>query len=128
MEPRPFQFGDRFETAGLAVSVFEQDHYVVKTTGVRIGPFGYSTDAVILDDAAFEALRGVDTWLVGCFQRAQHTTHAHVERVVEWAERLGARRTILTHMGPDLDWDWLTRHLPATVEPALDGLVLEFAD
>ena len=100
---------------------------MVKTAGLRIGPFGYSTDAVRLDDAAFTALRGVDTWVVGCFQRAAHTTHAHVERVIEWAGRVGARRTILTHMGPDLDWAWLTQRLPAGIEPAHDGMVLDFA-
>ena len=98
----------------------------MKTAGLRVGPFGYSTDVVTLDAAAFDALAGVDTWLVGCFQRAPHLTHAHVERVIEWAGRLGARRTVLTHMGPDLDWAWLTRRLPAGMEPAQDGMVLEF--
>jgi phosphoribosyl 1,2-cyclic phosphate phosphodiesterase len=82
---------------------------------------------VNLDDAAFETLQGVDTWLVGCFQRAPHLTHAHVDRVIAWSERVGARRTILTHMGPDLDWDWMARKLPAGIEPAFDGLMLEFA-
>ena len=126
MERHAFEFGDRIEPAGLDIQVFEQDHHVVKTAGLRIGPFGYSTDVVRLDDTAFDILRGVDTWLVGCFQRAPHVTHAHVERVIEWAGRVGARRTILTHMGPDLDWAWLTRRLPDGIEPALDGMVLDF--
>ena len=128
MEPQPFAFGDRITAAGLDLQVFEQDHHVVKTAGLRVGPFGYSTDVVRLDDSAFETLRGVDTWVLGCFQRAPHTTHAHVDRVIEWAKRVAARRTILTHMGPDLDWAWLTRKLPAGMEPGQDGLVLEFAD
>jgi phosphoribosyl 1,2-cyclic phosphate phosphodiesterase len=127
LEFQTIEYGDRIEAAGLAMQVFEQDHHVMKTAGLRIGPFGYSTDAVNLDDAAFETLQGVDTWLVGCFQRAPHLTHAHVDRVIAWSERVGARRTILTHMGPDLDWDWMARKLPAGIEPAFDGLMLEFA-
>jgi phosphoribosyl 1,2-cyclic phosphate phosphodiesterase len=126
METRPFAWGETVETAGLAVQVFMQDHHVMETAGLRIGPFGYSTDVVRLDETGFATLRGVDTWLLGCFQRAPHTTHAHVDLAVEWAERLGARRTILTHMGPDLDWAWLRRRLPAGVEAAHDGMVLEF--
>ena len=126
MEAQPFAFGDRITAAGLDVQTFEQDHHVVKTAGLRVGPFGYSTDVVRLDETAFETLRGVDTWMLGCFQRAPHTTHAHVDRVVAWAERVGARRTILTHMGPDLDWAWLKRRLPAGMEPGQDGMVLEF--
>jgi phosphoribosyl 1,2-cyclic phosphate phosphodiesterase len=80
---------------------------------------------VELDAAAFEALAGVDTWVVGCFQRAPHRTHAWFERVLGWVERVGARRTVLTHMGPDLDWSWLLGHLPSGIEPGYDGQVLE---
>ena len=126
--PQPFRFGDRLQIAGLEVQVFEQDHRVTKTVGMRIGPFGYSTDVVNLSDEAFGILDGVDTWVVGCFQRAPHSTHASLERVLEWAQRVRARRTILTHMGPDMDWAWLLRRLPAQVEPGWDGLVLELAE
>ncbi len=126
LEPRPFQFGDVVEAAGLALQVFEQDHRVMKTVGFRIGAFGYSTDLVTLDDAGFDILHGVDTWLVGCFQRQQHSTHASLARVLEWSERVGARRTVLTHMGPDMDWAWLRERLPAGVEPGHDGLIMEF--
>ena len=125
IEPLPFAFGDRLAIAGLDVATFQQDHRVLQTVGLRVGAFGYSTDVVNLDDAAFAALQGIDTWLLGCFQRAPHSTHAHVDRAVEWAARLGARRTILTHMGPDLDWAWMREQLPAGVEPAHDGMVLD---
>ena len=53
----------------MAVRVFTQNHGRVETLGLRIGDFGYSTDVVALDDAAFAALEGVDTWVVGCFLR-----------------------------------------------------------
>ena len=128
MEPQSFEFGDRLDAAGMAVQVFEQDHRVTKTVGLRTGAFGYSTDVVNLNEAAFGTLEGVDTWVVGCFQRAPHSTHANFERVIEWSQRVAARRTVLTHMGPDLDWEWMTKHLPSGVEPAVDGMVLEIAD
>jgi phosphoribosyl 1,2-cyclic phosphate phosphodiesterase len=126
LEPQVVAFGDTVATAGLTVQVFEQDHGYQPTLGLRVGPFGYSTDVVTLSDAAFDILAGVDTWVVGCFQRASHSTHASLTRVLEWAARLGARRTVLTHMGPDMDWGWLQANLPPGVEPAMDGLVLEF--
>lgn len=117
--------GETVTAAGLAVRLFDQDHFTMRTLGLRIGGFGYSTDVVALDEAAFAALEGVDTWVVGCFQRAPHRTHAWLDRVLEWAARVGARRTVLTHMGPDLDWQWLGRHLPAGVQPGFDGQVLD---
>ena len=81
-----------------------------------------------LDDAAFAALDGVDTWIVDCFQRAAHKTHANVDQVIAWVERLRPRRTVLTHMGFDVDWEWLCKRLPVGIEPGYDGMVLEVED
>lgn len=113
------------ETAGLRIRLFEQNHGKVDTLGLRIGDFGYSTDVVKLDEAALAALQGVDTWVVGCFLRkGPHWTHADLDTVLGWVEILRPRRTILTHMGPDMDWGWLKAHLPAGVEPGYDGMEL----
>jgi phosphoribosyl 1,2-cyclic phosphate phosphodiesterase len=51
--------------------------------------------------------------------------HAHFDRVVRWAERVGARRTVLTHMGTDMDWAWLVQHMPPGIEAGVDGLMLD---
>jgi phosphoribosyl 1,2-cyclic phosphate phosphodiesterase len=116
--------GDTLRVCGASVRIFEQDHHVMRTLGLRIGSFAYSTDVVRLDEAAFAALQGIDIWLVSCFQRAPHLTHAHLDLVLEWRKRLGVRRTVLTHMGIDMDWAWLTANLPGDVEPAFDGMIL----
>ena len=108
--------------------LFTQGHGRIETLGLRIGPFGYSTDVVDLNSDAFDALEGVDTWVVGCFLRTgHHWTHANLPTVLGWIERLRPRRTVLTHMGPDMDWAWLQANLPAGVEAGYDGMVLEFA-
>ncbi len=125
LEPREVAPGQTVTMAGFTARFFEQEHGFAPTLGVRIGAFGYSTDVVSLDETALTILAGIDTWVVGCFCRAPHPTHAHVDLVVEWAARIGARRTVLTHMGTDLDWDWLARNLPTGVKPAYDGLVLQ---
>jgi phosphoribosyl 1,2-cyclic phosphate phosphodiesterase len=119
--------GDDFMAAGIAFHSFDQDHGFVRTLGLRSGGFAYSTDAVDLDGAAFAALHGVETWVVGCFQREPHKTHAWLDRVLDWARMVRARRTVLTHMGPDLDWDWLRATLPDGVEAGYDGQILDLA-
>lgn len=120
--PRPVAAGGTVAAAGLDVRVFEQSHGYSTSLGLRVGGFGYSTDAVDLDAAAMAALDGVDTWVVGCFQRAEHHTHAWIGRVLEWVARLRPRRTVLTHMGSDLDWGWMRANLPAGVEAGFDGM------
>jgi phosphoribosyl 1,2-cyclic phosphate phosphodiesterase len=123
--PQPVAPGQVLDVAGMQVRLFRQDHQVMETLGLRVGGFAYSTDVIRFDAAAWAALEGVDTWLVGCFQRAPHSTHANVDLVLSWVERLRPRRTILTHMGVDLDWAWLARTLPPGVEAAHDGMLLD---
>lgn len=125
LEMHPVLPGHAYKICGAEVQTFDQDHHVMHTLGLRIGKFAYSTDVIRLDDAAFAHLAGIDTWLVGCFQRDPHLTHANIELVTEWRARLGVRRTVLTHMGNDLDWAWLRAHLPPDIEPAFDGMRLD---
>jgi phosphoribosyl 1,2-cyclic phosphate phosphodiesterase len=121
---RPIVPGERVALGALSVQTFDQDHGYTRSLGLRLDGLAYSTDAVRLDEAAFSALAGVDTWIVGCFQRTEHMTHAWVDRVLEWVARVRPRRTVLTHMGPDMDWAWLKAHLPPGVEPAYDGMTI----
>jgi phosphoribosyl 1,2-cyclic phosphate phosphodiesterase len=125
MVPRAVLPGDSIVAAGMTVSLIDQDHGFTRSLGLRVGKFAYSTDAVELGEEGFAALAGLDTWVVGCFQRMPHRTHAWLDRVLDWSARLRPRRTILTHMGVDMDWATLVRQLPPGVEPGHDGMVLE---
>ena len=121
----PVEPGDTLKTAGLTVQLFNQNHGKIDTLGLRIGRFGYSTDVVRLDEPAMAALAGVDTWVVDCFLRGEaHWTHANLNYVLAWVDRLRPRRTVLTHMGTGMDWGWMAANLPAGVEAAYDGMVL----
>ncbi len=117
------------DVAGVRVTAFEQDHGVMTTLGFRFGDrFAYSTDVVNLDDSAFTALEGIHTWVVGCMGWSELPTHAHVDKVLRWADRVGPCRLVLTHLGPGLDYDALRQCLPQGAEPAHDGMVLHIPD
>jgi phosphoribosyl 1,2-cyclic phosphate phosphodiesterase len=118
--------GDRLEILGMHIDLLDQDHGYSRTLGLRIGDFAYCTDVIRFDPATFERLRGLDTWVVDCFQRQPHNTHANLAQVLAWVRELRPQRTILTHLGTDMDWARLARDLPAAVEAGVDGLVLDF--
>lgn len=113
------------EAGPLKGVVFPQKHGWTQSLGMRFGSFAYCTDVESFPEESLEMLKGVSTWIVGCFQWKEHPSHAWVERVLQWRELIQPQRTILTHMGPDMDYDILRRELPADVEPAWDGMVLE---
>jgi phosphoribosyl 1,2-cyclic phosphate phosphodiesterase len=123
--PRPVTPGEVVEMAGMPVRVLRQDHKVMDTLGFRVGRFAYSTDVVALPEDSLAALEGLDTWVVGCFGPRPHPVHAHVDQVIAWVERLKPRRTVLTHMGTEMDFRAMAASLPPGIEPAHDGMVLE---
>ena len=110
---------------GINVLTYPQDHGFSTTYGLRFGKFAYSTDLVRLDEHGFETLEGIDTWLVGGLREDEHPTHANLETVLGWIERLNPRRAIITHMNHTMDYATLKAQLPQGVEPAYDGMVLE---
>ncbi|HEY9217090.1 MAG TPA: MBL fold metallo-hydrolase [Phenylobacterium sp.] len=112
-------------SGAIPVSTFDQDHGGVRSVGFRFGGVAYSSDVVGLDEAAFEALAGVEVWIVDALRWRPHPTHAHVERTLEWIDRVKPARAILTNLHIDLDYNDLARQLPAGVEPAYDGMVFE---
>lgn len=123
------QYGRAMDVAGMSVVPFWQRHGVAgRSVGYRFGDFAYSTDVSALDDAAFDALKGISTWVVDCAQYGTDFTvvHPNFEQVEAWNARVGAARVILTHMTPRLDYGTLKAALPQGYEPAYDGMILEF--
>ena len=125
LEPRRVEYNDSFRAAGLEVTVFRQDHGVMDSLGVRVGGFAYSTDVVMIPEESVPYLMGLDTWVVGCFTTHPHKVHANVAQVLEWVDRFRPRRTVLTHMGPAMDYARLSASLPPGIEPGYDGMVLD---
>lgn len=114
-----------FVLGDIEVLPFEQEHGPVTSVGYRFGPIAYSTDVGELPEASFAALEGVEVWIVDALRYEPHPTHAHLERTLEWIERLKPRRAILTHMTWDMDYATLKSQLPEGVEPAYDGMVID---
>lgn len=114
-----------FTIGTFDVVPFEQDHGFSTTLGFRFDRFAYSTDVVRMPEEAFDALAGIDTWVVDCFRKTPHRTHSFLPQTLGWIERVKPRRAILTHMGGAMDYRTLCDELPEGVEPAYDGMVLE---
>lgn len=122
----PHIVNDNFYINDLKVIPFIQDHGHSISLGFRIGKFAYSTDVVELSDDAFHILHGIDTWIVDALQPGEHPTHAHLDKTLRWINRVRPRHSVITHMNTRMDYQTLKDELPASVEPAYDGMVLEF--
>jgi phosphoribosyl 1,2-cyclic phosphate phosphodiesterase len=106
---------------------FLQQHSAAYTSmGFRIGGLAYSPDVSDLPEESWPALEGLDCWIVDALRMTPHPGHFSVDQALGWIERFKPKRAILTHMHVDLDYETLRKLLPAHVEPAYDGMELEW--
>ena len=105
----------------IPVTTFDQAHGPIRSVGYRLGDVAYSSDVSDLDDRAIETVRGCRVWIVDALRLTPHPTHAHVDKTLDWIAASGVPRAILTNLHIDLDYEALSRRLPAGVEVAYDG-------
>ena len=115
--------------AGVAIRAVEQPHGAITSTGLLFTcggkTIGYSTDFNELTDEMAALFSGIDVWIVDALRHHPHPTHNHLDRTLEYVDRLRPRRAVLTHMDNSMDYRSLLRELPPHVEPGFDGMEIE---
>ena len=119
----PFTIGD------VSLERLEVEHsfpccgyLITAPSGKRLA---YISDSHILPDSTIEKLKGVDWLVLNCLRERFHPTHLNLEAALAYVAAIKPAQTRLIHMCHDLSHaDWLKK-LPAGVEPAYDGLVLD---
>ncbi len=114
-----------FTIGGVRVVAVPLWHGDAPVLGFRFGSFAYLTDCNRLDAAAWPLVEGVDTLVVDALRDKPHTTHFTVAEALAVVERVRPRRAYLTHMSHDLGHSATNARLPAPVELAYDGLVID---
>jgi phosphoribosyl 1,2-cyclic phosphate phosphodiesterase len=75
--------------------------------------------------AAWPRLRGLRTLVLDMLRYKSHPTHLTVDEALAIAERVGAERTVFTHMTHDIRHAELDPQLPTGMALGYDGLVLD---
>jgi phosphoribosyl 1,2-cyclic phosphate phosphodiesterase len=100
-------------------------HGPMPVLGFRLGDFAYLTDCNRLADDAWALVEGVDTLVIDALREKPHVTHFSLEQALEVIATVKPRRAYTTHMTHDLAHAETNARLPAGVELAYDGLVLD---
>lgn len=92
--------------------------------GFRIGDLAYLPDVSDMYADSWPLLEDLDVLILDALRRTPHPTHLHLEKALNWIERLAPRRAILTNMHIDLDYAKVAAETPDHVTPAHDGMIL----
>lgn len=95
--------------------------------GFRVGGFAYLTDCSGIPDASWPLLEGLDVLVLDALRVRPHPTHFSLAEAIEATRRIAPRRAFFTHICHDLGHAATSASLPAGMELAYDGLMVECA-
>ena len=119
--------GNPFTIGDISVMPIRVMHGKLPILGFRFGTFAYITDMKYIEDDQMPLLEGVETLFVNALRFDKpHHSHQLVDDAIAFARRVGAKRTLLTHMCHDVGLhEEVNKILPEGIELAFDGQVLE---
>lgn len=119
------EFGKRtFLDTPLTFVSFTQAN--MKVMGVRIGDFSYISDIKEYKEEIFDHLAGTQTLVLSALREQDSPVHFNLAESLNFARRVGAKRTILTHIAHEMDHEIISKKLPDGVELAFDGMEVSF--
>ena len=120
-----FRIGGPFTLGPLEIVPIPLLHGHRPILGFRIGAFAYLTDCSRIPDESWPLLAGVRIMILDALRDRPHPTHFSVAEALAVVARLAPERTYFTHICHDLPHAATCARLPAGVQLAYDGLVLE---
>ena len=116
------------EIEGFKIEVIRQNHGNIDSYGfIFDNKIAYNLDIKFFyDENYLDKIKGIECWFVGCLRYDEHPSHASYKEVIDWAQKVNANKTFLSHMTAHIDYNKEYQKLSAiNVFPAYDGLKLE---
>ena len=82
----------------------------------------YISDCSDLSIINMKELKNLKYLIIDCLRLKKHHTHFNLSESLYVHQKLKPKKTILTNLHYDLDYNYLLKKLPRNVEPAYDGL------
>lgn len=119
---QPLLIGD------IEVMPVEVMHGRLPILGYRFGRLAYITDMKTMADDQAGLLSGVEILVVNALRwQDPHHSHLIIPEAIEFARRVGARRTLFTHLTHSIGMHReASQRLPEGMEFAYDGEVIEW--
>lgn len=117
----PHDFGE-FVIDGVRFEYFSYYQTEMKVTGFRIGNLAYVSDIREYSEELIERLKGVNILILSALRHLPTKMHFSIEEAIDFSRKVLAKKTYLTHIAHDLDYQSTNAILPPDVRMSYDGL------
>jgi phosphoribosyl 1,2-cyclic phosphate phosphodiesterase len=116
---------EKVNIAGFAITPIVLIHGNIQDFGYRIDNIAYLTDCNKIPNDSYGYLKNLDLVVIDALQHHNHRTHFNIFQAIEEAKKIGAKRTLFTHISHGLKNDRDSKILPKGMEFAYDTLCIE---
>lgn len=109
----------------IPLQYFSYQQTGMGVTGYRFGDLAFVTDIKEYSDSLLKVLAGCETLIISALDWLPTRAHLGIDEVIALAQKIQARRVVLTHIGHELDHESTNAKLPKFVELAYDGMSLD---
>lgn len=105
---------------------FEVRHGEITSTAYVFNKVAYISDCKNVDRKHYKHLDKLNLLIIDCLKFKSHPGHFNFEESIEFAKKINAKKTVLTNLHVDLDYNFLLKNTPKNFYPAYDGMKLSF--
>ncbi len=110
----------------LTLNAFDVVHGMIMATGFLFEKIAYLSDCNKIPKNSLKNLYNLEYLVLDCLKREKHPSHFNYEDALKLIQLVKPKKTILTNLHTDLDYDYLKKKLPSNIIPAYDGLSINF--
>ena len=100
------------------------DHGHIKASAYVFEKIAYLSDCNGIDKKYYKNLRNLKFLIIDSLKMNEHPSHFNLDQAIKISKMLDPKKTILTNLHTDLDYNFLKKKLPSNIIPAYDGIKL----
>ena len=100
------------------------NHGLIKASAFVFDKVAYLSDCNGINKRDYKDLSNLKYLIIDCLKINPHPSHFNLDQAIKVSNLLKPKKTILTNLHTDLDYNFLNKNLPKHIRPAYDGLSL----
>ena len=110
----------------ILINSFEVQHGLIKATAFVFNKIAYLSDCSHIPVKSKHLLQNLDYLIVDCLRIKFHPGHFNLDAALSLSKELKPKKTILTNLHVDFDYNKLKKKLPSNIVPAFDSMSFNF--
>lgn len=110
----------------IKISSFQVQHGLIKSSAYVFNKIAYISDCSKIPNNSKKLINNLDFLIIDCLRFKFHPGHFNFDEATALAKDLKPKKTILTNLHVDLDYNILKKKLPSNIIPAFDGMSFNF--